>query len=87
LMQTSCLIGNSSVALRECSLIGTPAVNIGGRQQNRDKGQNVIDVGFETSEISDAIRNQLEIGRYPQENLYGDGEASIKILELIKRLL
>jgi UDP-hydrolysing UDP-N-acetyl-D-glucosamine 2-epimerase len=87
LMRASCLIGNSSVALRECSLIGTPAVNIGGRQQNRDKGQNVIDVGFDSSEITDAIRSQLEIGRYPRENLYGDGEASIKILEHIKKLL
>lgn len=87
LIRASCLVGNSSVALRECSLIGTPAVNIGGRQHNRDKGKNVIDVGFNSREITDAVLSQLEMGRYPQENLYGDGKASFKILELIKKLL
>jgi len=87
LMKASCLVGNSSVALRECSLIGTPAVNIGGRQKNRDKGPNVIDVGFDSEKITRAVLSQLEIGRYPLDNLYGDGKASAKILELIKKVI
>ncbi len=38
------IVGNSSVAIRECSYLGVPAVNIGSRQQGRERGRNVIDV-------------------------------------------
>ena len=39
---TSCLIGNSSSGIREGCFIGTPCVNIGTRQNNREFGKNVI---------------------------------------------
>ena len=42
LIKSSCIVGNSSVAVRECSFLGIPAVNIGDRQKNRIKGSNVI---------------------------------------------
>ena len=38
------VVGNSSVGIREWSFLGVPAVNIGSRQDGRDKGKNVIDV-------------------------------------------
>jgi len=31
---SKCLIGNSSVGIRECSYIGVPVVNIGTRQKD-----------------------------------------------------
>ena len=45
--KTSALVGNSSSAIREGAFIGTPAVNIGPRQEGRDRGPNVIDVGYD----------------------------------------
>ena len=39
---TSCLIGNSSSGIREGCFIGTPCVNIGTRQNNREFGKNVF---------------------------------------------
>ncbi len=39
-----CLVGNSSVGIRECSFLGVPVVNIGTRQTGRDRGANVFDV-------------------------------------------
>jgi hypothetical protein len=54
--QRTAIVGNSSVAIRECSYLGVPAVNIGSRQLGRERGQNVIDVDHDRSDISDAVR-------------------------------
>ena len=35
LAHASCLVGNSSAGIKECSFLGTPVVNIGARQQGR----------------------------------------------------
>ena len=51
-----CLVGNSSVGIRECSYLGVPSVNIGTRQQGRERGRNVIDVGHDRAAIVDAHR-------------------------------
>ena len=47
LYNSRCLVGNSSVGVRECSFLGVPAVNIGSRQDGRDRGANVLDVGYD----------------------------------------
>lgn len=79
----ACIIGNSSSGIREGSFLGVPAVNIGTRQSGRERGANVMDVNYNRTEIYDAIRKQLAFGRYPQENLYGDGTASEKIADIL----
>lgn len=87
LSQASCVIGNSSVAIRECSFLGTPSVNIGGRQQGREFGINVTHVGFERQSIIEAINRQIQNGKYPADLLYGDGQAGERISDTIIRLL
>ena len=79
----SCLIGNSSVGIRESSFLGVPVVNIGSRQAGRERGSNVIDVGYDRVEIARAVRHQLHNGRYPGEHLYGDGHAGECIADLL----
>jgi UDP-hydrolysing UDP-N-acetyl-D-glucosamine 2-epimerase len=81
--RSACVVGNSSVGIRECSFLGVPAVNIGTRQAGRDRGRNVIDIRHDRSEIANAIRRQLEIGRYLPESLYGDGHAGERIANLL----
>jgi UDP-hydrolysing UDP-N-acetyl-D-glucosamine 2-epimerase len=78
-----CLVGNSSVGIRESSYLGVPVVNIGSRQQGRERGQNVIDVGYKRDEIANAIRAHLTHGRYRSNNLYGDGAAGGRIADLL----
>ena len=58
--KAACIVGNSSSAIRDGSFIGTPAVNIGTRQNSRLRGFNVIDVGYNQSEIYNAIKAQLK---------------------------
>ncbi|KPK56531.1 MAG: UDP-N-acetylglucosamine 2-epimerase [Thiotrichales bacterium SG8_50] len=81
--EAACLVGNSSSGIREGAYIGTPVVNIGSRQQARDRGANVIDVNHDTGLIRDAIRRQLDHGRYDSEPIYGDGRAGIRIADLL----
>lgn len=83
---TKCLIGNSSSGIREASFLGTPSVNVGTRQQGRQKGQNVIDVPYNGIKIENAIKKQLHHGRYPRSFIYGDGTASKKIVNCLSRV-
>jgi len=83
LKQTLCLIGNSSSGIRESSLIGTPCVNIGLRQQNREVGPNVVNVNFDSQHIFNAISAQILHGKYEETTLYGDGNAGKKIAEIL----
>ncbi len=78
-----CLVGNSSVGIRESSFLGVPVVNIGSRQQGRDRAQNVLDVGHSRSEIVAAVRRQLDNGRYESDPMYGDGHAGEAIAECL----
>lgn len=81
--RTSCLVGNSSSAIREGAFIGTPAVNVGSRQDMRQRGSNVIDVGYEREAIADAIMQQVEHGPYDSEPIYGDGHAGERIADVL----
>ncbi len=85
LSKTACLIGNSSSAIREGSFIGTPAVNIGSRQQGRQRGKNVIDVGYDRISIAKGVREQVVHGSYQPEPIYGDGHAGERIADILSR--
>lgn len=80
---TACLVGNSSSGIREGAYIGTPVVNIGSRQNMRDRGDNVIEVSYDKRQISRAIAKQVEHGRYAMNPIYGDGTAGPKIANVL----
>ncbi len=77
------IVGNSSVAIRECSFLGVPAVNIGHRQVSRERGPNVIDVPHDAAAIREAIEKQMAHGPYPPSTIYGDGHAGERIAEVL----
>ena len=76
------IVGNSSAAIRECSYLGVPAINIGSRQKNRERGPNVIDAPYEKLEIKRAIECHLT-GRTQRSHIYGYGDAGEKIAETL----
>ena len=82
----ACLIGNSSAPIREGAFIGTPAVNIGSRQQGRDRGPNVVDVANDRRAIVEAVRKQIAHGPYPSDHLYGDGQAGGRVADVLARV-
>jgi len=82
------LIGNSSSFLKEASVFGTPVVDVGTRQQNRLKPQNVLSVPYEKDSIIAAIK--LQIGRVvPSSDVYLKPDTSynitMKLLDLIDK--
>jgi UDP-N-acetylglucosamine 2-epimerase len=83
LARSRCIVGNSSTGIREASFLGVPTVNIGTRQLGRDCGANVIHVGHDQREISEALERQLANGRYDSSSVYGDGDAGPRIAELL----
>lgn len=80
------IIGNSSVAIRECSFLGVPAVNIGTREAGRERGPNVIDVGYGREEIKRGIQKMLDRGDVESVNLYGDGYAGENIADVLAKV-
>lgn len=83
LIGSQCLIGNSSVGIRECSYLGVPVVNIGSRQRGRERGCNVIDVPYDRNKIREAVMTQISRTRPVQEQIYGDGTAGQRIAHLL----
>src|SRR3989344_4395066 len=82
-------VGNSSGACIESSSFKVPVVNIGTRQQGRQRGQNVIDVGYDRNEIFDAIKKSLEDEEYKKflsgvKNPWGDGKTGLRIAKILE---
>jgi UDP-hydrolysing UDP-N-acetyl-D-glucosamine 2-epimerase len=86
LVNADCLIGNSSVGIRECAFLGVPVINIGSRQNKRERGSNVIDVNYDTLEIHNAYLNINGKPKPKPSNIYGEGDAGEKIAELLAKI-
>ena len=85
------IVGNSSSGIHESSTFGIPAVNIGTRQQDRERASNVIDVGYDKSEIKAGIEKAIfnqEIKNKAKNiiNPYGNGNSSEKIVKILKTI-
>ncbi len=80
------IVGNSSVAIRECSYLGVPAVNIGTRQRGRDQGPNVVDVLPVREDIKQAIQQNFARGRVESAQVYGDGYAAQRIADALAKV-
>lgn len=83
LYHSKCLVGNSSVGIRECAYLGIPVINIGSRQQNRDRAANVIDIPNDTNAIQEAIEKCIGQPRPGSSHLYGDGNAGQNIAAVL----
>ena len=81
LKAAACLVGNSSAGIKEASYLGTPVVNIGGRQQGRLTADNVAQVAYDAAEIRGAVDRQLHHGRFAASSMYYRPDASQRIAE------
>lgn len=83
LVNSKCLIGNSSVGIRECAFLAVPTVNIGTRQNRRQRGSNVVDVNYDKDEIKKALVERMYTNNIKSENIYGNGISGKKIAEVL----
>jgi UDP-hydrolysing UDP-N-acetyl-D-glucosamine 2-epimerase len=87
LRQVDVFLGNSSSGIMETPSFALPTVNIGLRQQGRERAQNIIDAAPEAPAILEAVRTtkseQFRNSLRGMVNPYGDGFASEKIVEVL----
>jgi UDP-N-acetylglucosamine 2-epimerase (non-hydrolysing)/GDP/UDP-N,N'-diacetylbacillosamine 2-epimerase (hydrolysing) len=81
------MVGNSSSGIMEAASFALPAVNVGMRQQGRERARNVIDAPAETAAILAAITQALSPefreSLRGMVNPYGDGSAATTIARVL----
>ncbi|MBU1976223.1 MAG: UDP-N-acetylglucosamine 2-epimerase (hydrolyzing) [Nanoarchaeota archaeon] len=90
LKHASALVGNSSSAIIEAPSFNIPVVNIGARQDGRERAANTIDVPHKKEKIVEGIQKALshDFKKEVQtcKNPYGDGTASKKIAKVLEEV-
>jgi UDP-N-acetylglucosamine 2-epimerase (hydrolysing) len=76
------IIGNSSSGIREAEVYGTPAINIGSRQQNRSSSKNIIHVKANTDKIVQAIA-KVHKKKIAKTSNFGEGDSAQKFFSII----
>jgi UDP-hydrolysing UDP-N-acetyl-D-glucosamine 2-epimerase len=85
--QVDCMIGNSSSGIMEAASFALPVVNVGIRQQGRERADNIIDVPAEAAAIHAAIERALSAefreSLHGMSNPYGNGTAAKTIARVL----
>jgi len=87
----SIMIGNSSSGIIEAPSFKIPVINIGSRQQGRNRSNNIIDVQSKEKCIMDAIDTVFYSKEFSRKlkttkNKFGDGFAAEKIVKVLKEI-
>ncbi len=81
------LIGNSSSGIIESASFDLPCLNIGTRQDARQRNKNVVDCPqIDPATLASAFYKATKLTG-PFENLYGDGQAHVYLSALLQRLV
>jgi GDP/UDP-N,N'-diacetylbacillosamine 2-epimerase (hydrolysing) len=77
------MVGNSSSGIIEAASFGTPVINLGSRQNMRERNANVQDVDIEASALRNALFSVPGRSTPPYTNVYGDGHAGPRIVDYL----
>lgn len=80
------VLGNSSSGIVEAASFSKFAINVGSRQLGREFGLNVIHCKIDREDILKEIENVENLSPLDSNNIYGEGNASNKILEVLKKI-
>jgi UDP-N-acetylglucosamine 2-epimerase (non-hydrolysing)/GDP/UDP-N,N'-diacetylbacillosamine 2-epimerase (hydrolysing) len=85
--QVDAVIGNSSSGIMEAASFALPVVNVGIRQQGRERARNIIDVPADTAAITAALKRALTPAfrkkLHGMTNPYGNGTAAATIANVL----
>jgi len=80
------LVGNSSAGLIEAAALGVRVVNIGPRQDGRERTGNVADIKLKSLDmLAAAVMRARSASRLQPSKTYGDGRAGERIAKLLAR--
>lgn len=80
------VVGNSSSGIIEVPAFNVPTINIGSRQQGRLAAPSVLHCSATESAIETTIAKALNHPVTHNSNPYGQGDASGKVIQMIKQL-
>lgn len=85
------LVGNSSSGIHEAPSFGLPVINIGTRQQYRERAINVIDVGYNSKDITSATEKALFDTKFikkvkSDKNPYDNGFTAQKVVKILEKI-
>ena len=80
------LVGNSSSGIVEAASFGTPVVNVGDRQEGRERNANTQDVPVDSVAIRHALQVTRRWPRHRRDNVYGDGSTHVRVADLLVNL-
>jgi UDP-hydrolysing UDP-N-acetyl-D-glucosamine 2-epimerase len=89
LRDAAVLVGNSSSGIIEAASFGTPVIDIGPRQQGRERSQNVTNVPYTAGALHRALHriwNRGQPRRFPRRNLYGGRDTGLRIASILANL-
>lgn len=86
LANSDVMLGNSSSGIIEAASFKLPVVNVGSRQNLRERSNNTIDVSTDFDNIVSGIRSGLDKCREDILNCYGDGNTSERCYQLLSTL-
>lgn len=78
------MVGNSSSGIIEAASFGTPVLNLGSRQNLRERNTNVLDLPEDADRIAEALAQICSRPRPAPDNIYGDGRAAERIAAHLK---
>jgi UDP-N-acetylglucosamine 2-epimerase (non-hydrolysing)/GDP/UDP-N,N'-diacetylbacillosamine 2-epimerase (hydrolysing) len=87
LREVDLMLGNSSSGIMETPALGLPTVNVGLRQEGRERARNVLDAAPRSEAILEAVRRALDPAFRASlaglVNPYGDGRAAERIVRVL----
>ncbi len=77
------MIGNTSSSFIEASFFPKFVINLGDRQKGRILTPNIYSCAIEQQKIIDGINKYKEVQLIKNDNIYGNGTAALKIMEIL----
>ena len=85
---SAALVGNSSSGLLEAPALGIAAINVGGRQEGRERPESVVDVPPDAENIKQALREvcttSFKAASYSRRKIFDNTRASEEIVDVLR---
>lgn len=90
LQYVDAVVGNSSSGIVEAPSFKVATINIGDRQKGRVKAQSTLDIGVDAAELVSAMQtintSEFQAILAKVNNPYGQGNSSLKIVDILKKV-
>lgn len=88
---SSVMVGNSSSGIIEAPSLLLPVVNVGARQEARERSDNIIDVDYDCRHIKEAIKKSIRSKKIrfkirQIKSPYGDGKTGERIARILSKI-